>query len=137
MPVSSDVHFWKKMGLLSRDRIYAALGPTPEGITEADNEVKMRDGKSITIRSYTPNQTPKGGSPLIIMYHGGGFCIGGLENETGTCRDFALQLGAVVLNVDYRLAPENPFPIPVNDAWDALKWACVLGTTLSLVRLTP
>ena len=114
------------MGLMSRDRICAALGPTPAGIIEADHEVEMRDGKYITIRSYTPDKIPEGGSPLIVIFHGGGFCIGGLENDTGTCRDFALQLGAVALNVDYRLAPESPFPVPVNDAWDSVKSASAL-----------
>jgi acetyl esterase/lipase len=122
MPASTDVQFWKKMGEIGRDRIYAALGPTPTGISEVDHEVEMRDGTSITIRSYTPDKAPECGSPLIVLFHGGGFTIGGLENEHATCRDFAVQLGAVVLNVGYRLAPENPFPAPVNDAWDSVKW---------------
>ena len=56
------------------------------------------------------------------MLHGGGWCLGGLENEELNCRNFAQQLGCVCLNVDYRLAPEHPFPAAVNDSWDALKW---------------
>lgn len=56
------------------------------------------------------------------MLHGGGWCLGGLENEELNCRNFAQRLGCVCLNVDYRLAPEHPFPAAVNDSWDALKW---------------
>jgi acetyl esterase/lipase len=55
------------------------------------------------------------------MFHGGGFCLGNLENETEFCRRWA-DLGGVAVNVDYRLAPEFSFPTPVYDAYDALKW---------------
>lgn len=130
LPTSTDIQFWKKMGAMNRDNTYAALGPPPAGITEADHEAEMRDGKSIIIRSYTPDKAPEGGSPLIVMFHGGGFAIGGLENEQASSRDLAVQLGAVVLSVDYRLAPENPFPTPVNDAWDSVKWAAKNAATL-------
>ena len=55
------------------------------------------------------------------MYHGGGFCLGGLESESLFCRKVVTELDCVVIDVDYRLAPEHPFPTPVHDAYDALK----------------
>lgn len=55
------------------------------------------------------------------MYHGGGYCLGGLENEAVVCRGFA-ERGGVAVNVDYRLAPEYKFPKGLEDAYDALKW---------------
>jgi acetyl esterase/lipase len=122
MPKNDDITFWKNMSLGRRDVVIKGLGPPPKGITEQDHQVKMRDGTKIVIRSYTPDKAPEGGSPLIVQFHGGGFCVGGLENETPTCRNLALELGAVVLNVEYRLAPEFKFPLPVNDAWDSVKW---------------
>lgn len=64
------------------------------------------------------------------MYHGGGYAVGGLDNETLLMRRWT-GLGGVGVNVDYRLAPEHPFPVGVNDAYDALKWV----KTISSVRL--
>lgn len=88
---------------------------------ENDRQIPVRDGSSITIRIHSPKSPPKDGSPIFVVYHGGGFVLGGLDNEALLCRKFT-ELGGVAVNVDYRLAPEHPFPIPVNDAYDALKW---------------
>jgi acetyl esterase/lipase len=102
--------------------IEAQVGGPAAGVVEADHDVPTRDGSSIVVRSYIPDQAPPKGSPLIVMYHGGGFCIGDLLTLTPLCRILAMKLGAVVLNVAYRLAPEHQFPIPVYDSWDALQW---------------
>ena len=88
---------------------------------EEDREIPVRDGSFINVRIHSPKSPPKDGSPIFVVYHGGGFCLGGLDNETLLCRKFT-ALGGVAVNVDYRLAPEHPFPVPVNDAYDALKW---------------
>lgn len=71
-----------------------------------------------------------GGSPLAVIYHGGGWCIGGLENEELLCRLITSRLGFVSVNVDYRLAPEYQFPIPVEDCHDATKWAAANASSL-------
>ncbi|QSZ29256.1 hypothetical protein DSL72_003768 [Monilinia vaccinii-corymbosi] len=88
---------------------------------EEDRQIPVRDGSSITIRIHRPKNPPSGGSPAFVVYHGGGFCLGGLVNETFLCRQWT-ELGGVAVNVDYRLAPEHPFPTGVNDAFDALQW---------------
>lgn len=88
---------------------------------EEDRKIPTRDGSSILVRIHSPKKPAKDGSPIFVVYHGGGFTLGGLDNETVLCRKFT-ELGGVAVNVDYRLAPENPFPVPVNDAYDALKW---------------
>lgn len=102
--------------------IEARVGGPVAGVAEADHDVPTRDGLSIVVRSYTPDLRPLKGSPLIVMYHGGGFCIGDLLTITPLCRILAMKLGAVVLNVAYRLAPEHQLPIPIYDSWDALQW---------------
>lgn len=89
---------------------------------EEDRQIKVRDGTLMNIRIHSPKSLPKDGSPVFVVFHGGGFCLGGLDNETLLCRKFT-ELGGVAVNVDYRLAPEHPFPVPVNDAYDGLKWA--------------
>jgi acetyl esterase/lipase len=88
---------------------------------EEDREIQVRDGAFIKVRLHTPKIPPKDGSPIFVVYHGGGFCLGDLDSEAVLCRKFT-ELGGVAVNVDYRLAPEHPFPIPIHDAYDALKW---------------
>lgn len=60
--------------------------------------------------------------PAYIDYHGGGFVIGNLETDLGFCQNVAQHVGCVVVNVDYRLAPEYPHPTPTQDSFDALTW---------------
>lgn len=61
--------------------------------------------------------------PLIIVYHGGGFCIGAPEEEEQMCTNYVLAFNAVCVSVGYRLAPEFPFLYAFQDSWDALQWA--------------
>ncbi len=106
----------------------ANTGATDESpVREEDRQITMRDGESITIRIHSPKQPHADGSPVLIMYHGGGYCLGDLENEALLCRKWVTECGGVSVNVDYRLAPENPFPVGVNDAFDALKWVISLS----------
>ncbi|KAM0812160.1 putative Alpha/beta hydrolase fold-3 domain-containing protein [Seiridium cardinale] len=91
-------------------------------VTEEDQKIPVRDGSEITIRVYKPAVEKKGGSPLIVMFHEGGWGMGDLSDEEVNCRLFSRELGAVCVNVEYRLAPEYPFPTWINDAWDALQW---------------
>ena len=95
--------------------------PGPKDCIEEDITISARDGDSIPIRIHRPTNPPQDGSPLFVVYHGGGFVIGGLDSEEVMCRQW-VALGGVVVNVDYRLAPEHPFPVPGNDAYDALLW---------------
>jgi acetyl esterase len=62
-------------------------------------------------------------APLVVYFHGGGWCVGGLDTHDGPCRFLATHSGANVLSVDYRLAPEHPFPAAVDDALAAFRWA--------------
>ena len=93
---------------------------------EDDRQIPVRDGTSITIRVHRPRSPPKDGCPIFVVYHGGGFTLGGLDDEARMCRAFT-ALGGIAVNVDYRLAPEHPFPVPIQDAYDALKWVCPIG----------
>ena len=60
--------------------------------------------------------------PLIIYYHGGGWCIGNLDTHDACCRAIAHASGCTVVALDYRLAPEHPFPAAHNDCLDGTKW---------------
>lgn len=83
--------------------LYPIPGPIPDEVTETMVEAPARDGYSIPIRVYQPVKgAPEGGSPLIVMYHEGGWCMGDLTDEDLNCRMFSRDLGCVCLNVDYR-----------------------------------
>ena len=60
--------------------------------------------------------------PAMVWFHGGGFVMGDLDSADGICRRLANRSGALIVSVDYRLAPEHPAPAAVDDAWDALVW---------------
>ncbi len=75
---------------------------------------------NIPVRIYRPDSlTPL---PILVYYHGGGFVFGTLDEYNGVCARLAHHIPAIVVSVDYRLAPENPYPVPVEDAYAALQW---------------
>lgn len=104
-----------------------ALGPPPPEIEQTELQYPAVDGRKLLAKLYKPTtKLPlRGGSPLIVMYHGGGFCVGHPDSQEQDCRNFVQAFGAVCLSVSYGLAPEFPFPYAVKDSWEALKWAAV------------
>lgn len=72
------------------------------------------------------------GLPVLLYLHGGGFVIGSTDTCESMCRQLALQSGAAVLAIDYRLAPEHRFPAGLDDSFAALRWLADEGHTLGL-----
>ncbi|KAH7033456.1 lipase 2 [Microdochium trichocladiopsis] len=110
-------------------------GPIPEQVHEEDRKIPMRDGSEINVRIYRPVTSesitrPETKCPLIVMFHEGGFFLGDYTDQEVNCRLFARDLQAVCVNVEYRLAPENQFPIWIDDSWDTLQWAASNAGTL-------
>lgn len=83
------------------------------------------DSSKLRAKLYQPTIPTPTGSPLIVLFHGGGFCTGEPEGEEQTARNFVLAFGATCISAAYRLAPEFKFPYAPKDAWDALRWAAV------------
>ena len=75
---------------------------------------------SVPLRIYSPRDA--GPHALVVYYHGGGYALGDLDGYDAVCRQLCADSGAVVVSVDYRLAPEHPYPAAVDDAWTALRW---------------
>jgi acetyl esterase len=76
----------------------------------------------IPLRLYRPLPASAGALPVLVYFHGGGWVIGDLDTHDVLCRDLALKSGCAVVSVDYRLAPEFPFPVPVDDCLAATRW---------------
>ena len=86
-------------------------------------EVRDLTAAGLPARLYVPTGS-QGGEPLLVFFHGGGFYVGDLDTHDAPCRVLAEQAGVRVLAVDYRLAPEHPFPAAHDDAEAAYHWAC-------------
>lgn len=86
-----------------------------------DIQIPVRDGSSVPARVYTPRRPSLRGCPCVYVCHGGGYVVGEIDSQESFC-ELVVSLGAVAVDVIYRHAPEYPFPIPVNDSYDGLKW---------------
>lgn len=99
--------------------------PAVPGGSDALPVWKVKDfavGKT-RVRTYTPHgEVPEGGWPVFIFFHGGGWTLGNISSEASFSTNMAVRAGCVVVSVDYRLAPENPYPAAVEDAVDSLVW---------------
>jgi acetyl esterase len=103
--------------LRDKSRILKARPPVLPSVF--DRKVPASAG-SIPVRIYTPGT--KSVYPVVVYFHGGGWCMGDLETHDVVCRKLALKSSSVVVAVDYRLAPEHPFPAAVDDAYAAVLW---------------
>jgi acetyl esterase len=85
----------------------------------------------LTVRIYLPRQLAPGDTlPVLLFIHGGGFVIGDLDTHDVVCRTLCSQSKRLVVALDYRLAPEHPFPAAPDDAEAALRWLLANATTL-------
>ena len=107
---------------LYREIVAAAdVAPADVAVSEGRLPRPAPGTGTIGVRLYRPHG--EGVRPLIVYYHGGGFVLGDLDSYDRLCRRLCEDTQAMVMSVDYRLAPEHPFPAAVEDAWAALGWA--------------
>jgi acetyl esterase len=76
----------------------------------------------IPVRIYWPPIEDHTNLPVVVFYHGGGWALGDLDTHDHVARAHAIGAEAIVVSVDYRLAPEHPYPAGIDDAWAALQW---------------
>jgi acetyl esterase/lipase len=95
----------------------------PAGIRVQDMMVPTERGDTLRIRIYRPVETQRTVSPAILFFHGGGFALGSIESHDCVVAELALAASAVAISVDYRLAPENPFPAAFEDAYAVWQYA--------------
>jgi acetyl esterase/lipase len=138
--LAPEVHFLLRLAALAGDRSVAqdrspeqaradnrasaaaAAGP-PRPMARVEPLTVPGPAGPIPARLYVAPGAPPPPRPLLVYFHGGGWTIGSLDTHDGPCRFLATYGGAAVLSVDYRLAPEHPFPAAVDDALAAFRWA--------------
>ncbi len=102
------------------------------GLTIVDKKIPgYQSDAEVPVRLYIPDNIEKPG-PALLDIHGGGFVIGSIETEHAVSVRFAKSLGVIVMSVDYRLAPEHPFPAGLHDCYAALKWLHSQSEELSI-----
>ena len=99
---------------------FAMLVVSCAGESEPVASIDEFDADGVPVRVYRPSPDPD--LPVIVYFHGGGWTIGSVEQFDLITRQVANTSHAIVVSVDYRLAPEHPFPAPLDDCWRALVW---------------
>ena len=105
-------------------------GDTPIGKVE-DRKIPGPAG-DIAIRVYTPVDASSPVLAGLVFFHGGGFVIGDLETHDDLCRCLANGSGCRIVSIDYRLAPEHPFPAAVDDSFAATQWVAAHAAELGI-----
>ncbi|MBN2320965.1 MAG: alpha/beta hydrolase [Acidobacteria bacterium] len=99
----------------------AEMQGNAEPVARVEDRMLPGPGGDIPARIYVPSgEEPL---PVLLYFHGGGWVLGDLESSDGLCRILANAAGCIVVSVDYRLAPEHPFPAAIDDAYYATEWA--------------
>ena len=102
----------------------ALTQPDPPVMSHVHDHLPNLGGVQVPVREYRPmGVTANAVLPALVYYHGGGWVIGNLDSHDAVCRSLANKMGHAVLSVDYRLAPEHPWPAAAEDALCSLRWA--------------
>lgn len=129
-PFGSPVHAMDPAGLpglrerrarVQRSRVARLIVGEPARDCRIEDRVISIDGDSLRLRTYRPSGDSIG-LPCVVAFHGGGFALGDPEQAEWLCSEVAVRAHAVVISVDYRLAPEYPYPAAVEDACAATAW---------------
>jgi len=112
--------------------IYTGSTPSVPGLEVVDKRIPGPEGApEVLIRIFTP-ENQEGLMPALLDMHPGGFVLGDIDADHGRMTKWAKELGIVVVGVDYRLAPENPFPAALEDCYAALVWMHDNASELSI-----
>ncbi|MDQ1439075.1 MAG: acetyl esterase [Acidimicrobiaceae bacterium] len=111
----------------------AALTPVPETARTEERVIPV-DGGELTAHVFWPLGGDASGAPdappVLVYFHGGGWIVGDLSTSDSSAAELCNLSGCVVVNVDYRLAPEHAFPGPLEDAYAAVRWVVDNGESL-------
>ncbi len=95
----------------------------------SDRTIPGPDGNQIPLRIYSPRPREGEKLPVLVYLHGGGWVVGSLDTHDSICRALARRADCIVVSVDYRMAPEHPFPAAPDDCHTALRWVAENAAT--------
>ncbi len=110
----------KLLRLITRPAMWIQNRNPPSVGATVDRTIPGPEGE-LDARLYLPDAN--GSFPTVVFFHGGGFVLGSIDTHDRLCRHLTRESGLAVLSVEYRLAPEHPFPAAVEDAYAAVEWA--------------
>jgi acetyl esterase/lipase len=105
----------------------------PADVTVEDRSAPNSNGPDVLVRVYRPAHAPSP-APALYWVHGGGMVMGSVAMNDDSCAAFADDLGIVVASVEYRLAPEHPYPAPIEDCYAGLRWVVAEADELGIDR---
>jgi acetyl esterase len=111
---------------------WVVTGRPDRGVTIADTTLQLDDGPELPLRIYRPRVEGSEPPPVVVNFHGGGWVSGDVRQSDWWCAGVAAGAGVVVVSVEYRLAPEYPFPTPVEDCYAATEWVAEHGAELGV-----
>ncbi|KAF3396024.1 hypothetical protein F1880_007368 [Penicillium rolfsii] len=98
---------------------------------------RSSSGPDVKVRCFTPaGGKPRDGWPVLLYFHGGGWVLGTIDTENTVCTNICVRANCVVITVDYRLAPEHPWPAAVHDSWEAFQWLVSDGASRLSINLS-
>ncbi|MDW7982184.1 MAG: alpha/beta hydrolase [Thermomicrobium sp.] len=125
-----DIPFARQRMAILREALASHMPPLPADVAVTDEFAPNRvDRTVVRVRLYRPIDVPSP-LPVLLWIHGGGYVMGTPEMNDPQCAEFARALPALVASVDYRLAPEFPYPAPLEDCYAALCWVWERATEL-------
>jgi len=93
-----------------------------EEVEQVENRTLPGPDAPLAVRVYTPTGAPRAPLPALVYFHGGGLVAGSLDSHDAICRSLTNASGCRLISVDYRLAPEHPFPGAIADGYAAAAW---------------
>ncbi|HHX75043.1 MAG TPA: alpha/beta hydrolase [Firmicutes bacterium] len=112
-------------------KMFAALPPDEEPPATVETVPAGKDRPAVAVRISRPPQQ-EGSLPGVLHIHGGGYVLGFAAMDDPTCRRIAREANCVVVSVDYRLAPEHPYPAALEDCYAALEWMAANAGSLGI-----
>jgi acetyl esterase len=112
------------------DRRREAAALTDAQGLQIDDRTAQDGSAGVPVRVYRGGQAKP--APVVVYCHAGGFALGNLDTDHRQCVELARRGGCTVVSVDYRLAPEHPYPAPLDDAVTALRWVAANVTELGI-----